>query len=347
MFSATGTNAATDPIEPISASGNRSRGWKQVELFEGIIGISGGFLAKPLAAQSLMVSASGQSHRFVELKKTAEWFLKAVGGPKTQKGDLKAVTVIEDIRDKLTDCTMGVDVDFDEDLAVADPSAVADEADPMDALEYILDTPKKNSNARKATPQNKCEVTEVNMPLRPSCAAAGTVEVKAIPVYSKRKKNTHCKNMPIYIRSDCLDWLLSYAADQLSFQGVPRDKTEDEADVRVANCTAVADVCLQWNFNTKAWDAEFVSGAFKGVTRSFGPMDLTTERLAQMRSAGIGPVDRGIELSANLWQKAAARELITQWCLAISNNNSGSFEKEWGLKAMVGETSTPTKKQRC
>ena len=340
MFTAKGNKAATDPIEPISASSKRSRGWKQVELFEGIIGISGGFLAKPLAAQSLMVSASGQSHRFVELKKTAEWFLKAVGGPKTQKGDLKAVTVIEDIRDKLND-------DFDEDPAVADPSAVADEADPMDALEEILDTPRKNSNGRKATPQNKCEVTEVNMPLRPSCAAAGSVEVKAISVYSKRKKTSHCKNMPIYIRSDCLDWLLSYAADQLSFQGVPRDQTEDEADVRVANCTAVADVCLQWNFNTKAWDAEFVSGAFKGVTRSFGPMDLTTERLAQMRSAGIGPVDRGIELSANLWQKAAARELITQWCLAISNNNSGSFEKEWGLKAMVGETSTPTKKQRC
>ena len=150
MFTAKGNKAATDPIEPISASSKRSRGWKQVELFEAIIGISGGFLAKPVAAQSLMVSASGHSHRFVELKKTAEWFLKAVGGPKTQKGDLKAVTVIEDIRDKLTD--------FDEDLAVADPSAVADAADPMNALEDILDTPKKNSifRARKATPQNNC-----------------------------------------------------------------------------------------------------------------------------------------------------------------------------------------------
>ena len=35
----------------------------------------------------------------MELQKNAEWFLKGVGGPGAQKGDVKAVTVLQDLRD--------------------------------------------------------------------------------------------------------------------------------------------------------------------------------------------------------------------------------------------------------
>ena len=99
MFSALGQRAAEDPITPVSASTTNKGGWKHVSIFEGLIGISGGFCRKPLGAQSIEWTSGNKTQRFVELAKNAEWFLKRVGGAKAQKGDLKAVTVFEEIRD--------------------------------------------------------------------------------------------------------------------------------------------------------------------------------------------------------------------------------------------------------
>ena len=76
--------------------------WKPVIVCDEIIGIKGGFLPpkKAMSAKSILImtkskDAKGKAHqtplRFVELDKNAEWFLKAAGGPKVHKGDLKAV----------------------------------------------------------------------------------------------------------------------------------------------------------------------------------------------------------------------------------------------------------------
>ena len=42
---------------------------------------------------------------FLELDKNAAWFLKGVGGPKTQKGSLKAVDVLQLLRKTFDDLT--------------------------------------------------------------------------------------------------------------------------------------------------------------------------------------------------------------------------------------------------
>ena len=270
----------------------------------------------------------------MELAKNAEWFLKGVGGAKTQKGDLKAVTVLDEIRDKLNSTA--------EPSAVAGPSAVADgddddAPDPMDALDEVPDTPLKATKKAVRTPQKKTArsmVTELQMPQRPLCV--GSAETTTVCLYLK-PNNRNIKSASIYIRVDCIDWLLAYAADELFYQGVKRDTAADE-DLKVANCPAVADVNLEWDFATHAWEAEFIKGPFQGVTRSFGIADLTAERLAKLRDVGIGQPDPRSPTSALPTKKQVAKEFITLWCDAICKERD-SFETDW-------ELSTATKRRR-
>ena len=78
-----------------------------------------------------------------------------------------------------------------------------------------------------------------------------------------------------------LDWLLAYAADELHFQGVKRESPEREPR-KPANCAAVADLRLQWDFGSKTWEAEFVSGPFEGTTRRFCVEQLTNKRWSKL-----------------------------------------------------------------
>ncbi len=348
MFAAVGQRAAEDPITPVSAPPTKKGGWQPVSTFQGLIGISGGFCRKPLGAQSIEWTSGNKTHRFVEISKNAEWFLKGVGGAKTQKGDLKAVTVLDEIRDKLNS-TAADDGRCAEPSAVVGPSAVADgddddAPDSMDALDEVPDTPLKATKKAARTPQKKTArsmVTELQMPQRPLCV--GSAETTTVWMYLK-PNNRNIKSASIYIRVDCIDWLLAYAADELFYQGVKRDTAADE-DLKVANCPAVADVNLEWDFTTHAWEAEFVTGPFQGVTRSFGTADLTTERLAKLRDEGIGQPEPSSPASALLMKKQLAKEFITLWCEAICNERD-SFATEWGLPATVGNTSTATKRRR-
>ncbi len=345
MFAAVGQRAAEDPITPVSAPPTKKGGWQPVSTFQGLIGISGGFCRKPLGAQSIEWTSGNKTHRFVELAKNAEWFLKGVGGAKTQKGDLKAVTVLDEIRDKLNSTA--------EPSAVAGPSAVADSddddaPDPMDAvlgaLQYddddddeVPDTLIKATKKAVRTPQKKTArsmVTEPSAVAGPSAVADGDdrSETTTVCLYLK-PNNRNIKSASIYIRVDCIDWLLSYAADELFHS----DTAADE-DLHVANCPAVADVNLEWDFATHAWEAEFLAGPFQGVTRSFGIADLTAERLAKLRDVGIGQPDPRSPTSALPTKKQVAKEFITLWCDAICKERD-SFETDW-------ELSTATKRRR-
>ena len=279
------------------------------------------------------------------MAKNAEWFLKGVGGAKTQKGDLKAVTVLDEIRDKLNS-TAADDGRCAEPSAVAGPSAVADgddddAPDPMDALDEVPDTPLKATKKAVRTPQKKTArsmVTEPSAVAGPSAVADGDdrSETTTVCLYLK-PNNRNIKSASIYIRVDCIDWLLAYAADELFYQGVKRDTAADE-DLKVANCPAVADVNLEWDFATHAWEAEFLAGPFQGVTRSFGIADLTAERLAKLRDVGIGQPDPRSPTSALPTKKQVAKEFITLWCDAICKERD-SFETDW-------ELSTATKRRR-
>ena len=355
MFHSAGLLATSDPITPaVAAPRPKGPAWKPVKVFSGVIGISGGFQRKALGAPSLEVTVRHQNHRFVELNKNAEWFLKCVGGDKTQKGDLKSVNVIGLIRNSFNSACQKV-ADIEEDFlpAVADTTAVAEEneddeeeeVDPMDALEESMETPKK---AAKKAPQSrkkkqvmlKSVVKELQLPRRPACA--GDDGDTTVTVYSKGGPNY--KKTNLYIRVDCVDWLLSYAADEHSRQGV---KSASNADfgVKEANCTEVADLNLEWDFRAKAWQAEFVSGPLKGVTRSFGIADLTTDRKSKMEAAGIGKDTLALQLSFGLAEKRLAKAFITAWCQANSAGND-NFTREWDLMESESTPCTPIKKRR-
>ncbi len=153
-------------------------------------------------------------------------------------------------------------------------------------------------------------------------------------------------NGHLFLREDCIDWLLSYAADELSFQGVPCVTPGPETTAK-ANCSAVADLRIQWNFTEKVWDAEFVAGGLAGMSRRFG----FEKPFAQMHYdiwKGLKEqslIDCDLSHAPRIERKKAAKEFITLWCQAIDNKEGGAFEQEWGL---LQETKfeTPMKKRR-
>ena len=146
----------------------------------------------------------------------------------------------------------------------------------------------------------------------------------------------------MFLRVDCVDWLLSYAADQLHFQGV--DNLVGHMDgVLEANCAAVAGLHVEWNFHLKEWQAQLVSGPFQGVKRKFGIESLNPVLWANLEDeVSFQKANRG-------QRKAVAKQMLLLWCQAIGDNESDIFEKKWGLQEQQPQQpvlETPPKKRR-
>ena len=113
--------------------------------------------------------------------------------------------------------------------------------------------------------------------MRPRCTGCDQGDTIGISVY--RKPSTAQNHAKLSLREDLIHWLLSYAAGEMHFQGVVCVREEPERELGMeCNCTAVADVHLEWHVGERAWGAEFVSGPFSGTTRRFCVANLTTER---------------------------------------------------------------------
>ena len=134
----------------------------------------------------------------------------------------------------------------------------------------------------------------------------------------------------LYLRSDNINWLLQYAADELMFHGVGRNKEKE--DEKTCN-SEVAGMRLGRDSETNAWTATFVDGVHVGTTKRFASYDLTAaqrSKLLELNGTSTCPDS-----------KTASKQLTTLWCQVIVDEKSGEFEKEWGL---VFET--PKKKPR-
>ena len=148
-------------------------------------------------------------------------------------------------------------------------SAVAEddaEVDPMYALEGMASVADALAeivaSAKKASPMKRkferaC-VHELVIPARPMCAGGADGATTSVFVYSPTYKNK--TNSVLYLRTDCMGWLLAYGADDGSSQGVCRAETSAEHAAPRSNCPAVADLHLEWSFAEKAWDAVFLGG---------------------------------------------------------------------------------------
>ena len=242
---------------------NHRGSWRPAGLRPGYVNVTGGFNKKLLAAASLQYKIGDTNHIFVELDKNADWFLKGVGGPKIKKGDLKPVNVLTAIRDKFA-----IASEVEVDTAVADAVAV----DPMNALDEIASpAPTTKAKTRPKQPKRppRSVVHDVTMPTRPECVGCDDAGTTTICVYRKGdslgiRGRAGSQKSGLYIRSDFINWLLAYGADELHYQGIkriypaPRQKPEG---------AAVADFTMSWHFHDKAWDAEFTTGTYTGTTR--------------------------------------------------------------------------------
>ena len=68
----------------------------------------------------------------------------------------------------------------------------------------------------------------------------------------------------LYLRSDHVNWLLQYVADELIFQGVERIQ---EPEAQKECNSAVVGMHMEWDFERKAWTATFAAGEFVGTLR--------------------------------------------------------------------------------
>ena len=304
--------------------------WKNIEIVEDLVGISGGFLKKPLSAPSLLIMAGNTPRRFIELNKNSEWFLKAVGGPSTQKGELKSVRVIDDIREALIKTAVADDIDTPADAGANELELAVD---PMDELEDLIEAPCKTKPTAKAKPKKKpvpATIVDVPMPARPNCAGGDTENVTvSLYVQSSKKIGVTFRNVKLYLSTTCVGWLLAYAADEKFFEGVARAQCDG---AKVPNCAAVAGLNLEWDFGARSWKAEFVTGDFAGTTREFGITDLSTSHWDLMVQSGTQGAEGEFRTVPDLKKKQVCKAFITTWCEAIARKQGGEFDGIWGLE---------------
>ena len=75
--------------------------WKSAIVLTDHIALEVGFSKQAYQAQCMTVDCVGGQEKFVHLKKNSTWFLAAVGGPKTNRSGLPAVTVVDTLNDKI------------------------------------------------------------------------------------------------------------------------------------------------------------------------------------------------------------------------------------------------------
>ena len=354
---------STLPLAPVAASsGHNTRGkWKTVKVEQGLVNILGGFGVGFHTAASIdfNVGDDAETHTYVLLDKNAQWFLKGAGGDKVQKGDVKAVKIIDTIRENFREacCTTDdVQCTTADDVQCITADEVVDEGvvDPMDALKVrqICAEPIRNGvngsgtkgkrprpdiNKKKGDPSmTRSVMRQLVMPTRPECAASAMQagDTTLISLWRGPGKAKTANNGKLYLRIDCLDWLLSYAADELHFQGIV-PSMPDAPQSRLANCEEVSDLFVAWDFTAHAWNASFIDGPFKGTTKRVYYYDVTAAlwvKLQQRMTAGgtLQGVRDGGWKPSRLWEtvtfayasnqqkKAAAKVLVIALCHAVT-----------------------------
>ena len=322
---------------PLSSAGKQ---WHNVTIEHHQITIKGGYNHKGEVADCIQYRCEDQLvHTFVALHKEAKWFVKGVGGQ--QKGDLTRVNVLQMIRALLNDTgcekeTCPAVAGSDSQSSVAGDGADEDPMEALVTLESVTSTvadlvTKPTDLVKKPTKPivkrrqlDRAGVQEFKVPRRPPCVSGGKLEEVTIFVYmqpARKKQAVH------YLRSDCLDWLLSYAADELSCQGVARTDLNPKGCPAIAkkpNCPAVADIHLAWDFGQKRWEAIVLAGHMQGEVIHFGVNDVTRTLFNKLRDMDLVGTSYYCKthMSTN---KAAAKEYIILWCKAITTHNLEEF----------------------
>ena len=279
--------------------------------------------AKPPVASSIKLAVLTTS--FWSWTKNDAWFLKGVGGPKVQKGDLKAVTAIAMLRKVFASQIEGNDDDHtavadaacpDEDTAVAD-----DGVDPMDAMDALPDVDQNmtkkpvKKRAKKGDPVFRASTQAILVPTRRPCAGGDGNAKTVISVYRQPLSDKRT-NSNLYLRVDCVAWLLSYAADELHFQGITPSSTSH--DPLVGNCTSVPDLHVESDFATKEWDGRFVTGPMAGASYRQSGKNSNASMWQQLE--GLSLVQGSLTEAKRPQLKSAAKELVILWGVSTARD---------------------------
>ena len=182
----------------------------------------------------------------------------------------------------------------------------------MDALDDVAAVVKKPTKKRLPSRRGPVPLT---MPKRPPCSGLDQEETQIIYVYLKPG------NRSLYLRIDCLDWLVSYAADEHHFQRIVREVPQ------ALPGTAVADWRVEWDFNDKVWEGTVLVGEAAGQSLRFCPQDLSKSHWDRLEHMSLVP---GLfSKSSQFTRKLAAKEFVKLWCGATHHGKRGAFETEW------------------
>ena len=346
-------------IVPVSAKTTGTHKWHPISVTCDSVIVRGGYNTSREPANSITLDDSqqppGTIRTFVELDKNARWFLKGVGGSKAVKGDLKAVEVLAMLRAKLKDReaasrTRGAAVaapflpDADRFLQV-EPSTDIDPMDELDAIAVIDSSaqPKPLKYRKLSTYDRRALVETLTVPTRPICTGRGDGDTTTISVYRLSMLDSR-SNARLYLRTDCIDWLLAYAADELHYQGVIAPCPVPQS--RPGNCSAVAGLRLEWAFAPQEWACEFVDGPLLGTTRRFPVRDLTKAQFAEMRSGNkinaywsqASPAEKRIAAMAVAleWASSAAARVDAQSCGGPPESQVAAVAVDDGCLAVAG-----------
>ena len=286
--------AASSSLPILPVGDHRGRGkWTPVSFETQNLMITAGYSGRQgMSVPCITYLVGEKEYRFIQLNKNQTWFLKFIGGSKCVKGDLQQVTVMEQLR------KLYLESDFDE-------SAVAEDSqdDPMNSLDMCVE--------RKDKVSQKTGLLTVTMPMRPPCSGADIGKTVDVHLLRKDKAGTR-----LFMRIDCLDWLLSYAADEFAFGGIVREPE-----------SAVAEKSVDWDFNAGLFIA---TAPHDGQTAIYklSPNDLDVNKWNYVKDKSVVFCDE--EYLSNLsfkTKKEATRQLLLLWCEAVVEGTVNEFLK--------------------
>lgn len=300
-----------------------------MSVVQDVVHVKGGYNTRGETGKSLHYRVGEKMYVFVQAMKNAEWFLKGVGGSKVQKGNLKPVRVLQLLRDKFQEC-IGKEAYDEATAAVAESQSNSQEADetpdPMDALDELVPVKvKKVKKPKQTRVKVRSGCREFLVPTRPPCVACDKDGTTLVCVYLKREYNKGIGTL--YVRMDCIGWLLAYAADELHFMGVGRSKPEPIVEAK-PNCPAVAGLNLKWDFCAKAWDAKFVEGAFGGKTKRMDQTNLDKDVWDKLRTNNL--VENTWLRATSSEKRTGLKELLILWCAAFSRGAADEHDATMG-----------------
>ena len=204
-----------------------------------------------------------------------------------------------------------------------EPDEDIDPMDAMDAMDELVEAvPQARKKPRTTQRIHRAVVEELVVPTRPVCGGCNKDDKTVVCVYRKPRSEKR-SNGNLFLRVDCMHWLLTYAADELHFHGV-EPASPDPIDQQPCNCPAVAELHVAWDDSAKAWEAKLIPGALVGTTKRICVSDLSDDMWATLRAESR--VQGYLSKASLLQKKNAVKEFITLWFAAIAGNRAAEFE---------------------